>query len=164
MKNKEQLTNISAHLQKCLNIYSNTKPVLTPHFLPCLGEVGVVGIGVDLVDISIFKYLVTSGGSAFLNIVWTAVEQKDASGVLERLAARWAAKEAVMKALGSGLGDVDPLDIEIALGIDGAPEVQLCGSASDVAKKCDVGLVHISMSHEYDVAIAFAVALRIPSG
>ena len=69
----------------------------------------LAGIGVDLVDVGMFEELLVSGGAAFLDIGWTEGEQRDAEGSPERLAARWAAKEAVMKALGRGLGEVDPL-------------------------------------------------------
>ena len=123
----------------------------------------VVGVGVDLVNVGVLGDLVMSGGAGFLNAGWTATEQRDAAGVSERLATRWAAKEAVMKALGRGLGDVDPLDIEIALGISGEPEVRLRSSASEAAETRGVGVVRVSMSHEYGLAVAFAVAVTAPA-
>ena len=119
---------------------------------------GVAGIGVDLVDVGMFGELLESGGSAFLDTGWTEGEQRDAGGSPERLAARWATKEAVMKALGRGLGDVDPLDIEVVHGISGAPEARLHGSAAEAAEQAGAGLVHVSMSHEQGWAVAFAVA------
>lgn len=119
----------------------------------------VAGVGVDLVDVAILEDLLTSGQDVMLDTAWTGIEQQDADGVPERLAARWAAKEAVMKALGRGLGDVDPLDIEVVRGNGGAPEVRLRGSAAEVADQSGVVSVHVSMSHEQGWAVGFAVAV-----
>ena len=69
-----------------------------------------------------------------------------------------------MKALGRGLGDIDPLDIEIALGINGEPDVRLRNSASEMAEMRGIGIVRVSMSHEHGLAIAFAMAECIPAG
>ena len=119
---------------------------------------GVTGIGVDIVDIAILQGLLTTGGEAFVDAAWTEVEQRDAADTPERLAARWAAKEAVMKALGRGLGDVDPLDVEVVRAISGALEVRLRDSAAEAAQQADVGSVHVSMSHEQGWAVGFAIA------
>ena len=91
---------------------------------------------------------------------WTENEQLDAEGVSEHLAARWAAKEAVMKVLGWGLGDIDPLDIEVARMSSGVPEVQLRGSAAETAKRTDTENIRVSISHEQGWAVALAVATR----
>lgn len=119
---------------------------------------GVSGVGVDLVNVEAVEVLLASGQSAFLNMGWTDVEQQDAGGAPERLAARWAAKEAVMKSLKRGIGDVDPLDIEVTNRVDGAPVVRLCGNAARAAEQAGVETIHISMSHEEGWAVAFAVA------
>lgn len=118
----------------------------------------VSGVGVDLVDVKALEALLACGRSGFLNMGWTDVEQRDAGSNPERLAARWAAKEAVMKALKRGLGDVDPLDIEVATHSRGAPVVRLRGSAARAAEQAGVETIHISMSHEDGWAVAFAVA------
>ena len=119
----------------------------------------IAGIGVDLVDVEVMEGLLTSGKQPFLDTGWTDTEQRDTDGESEGLAARWAAKEAVMKALERGLGDVDPLDIEITCGSSGAPEVQLRDSAAKAADLAGVERLHVSMSHEQGWAVAFAVAL-----
>ena len=119
---------------------------------------GVAGIGVDLVDVGVMEGLLTSGQQPFLDTGWTDGEQRDTEGEPDRLAARWAAKEAVMKALERGLGDVDPLDIEITRGSNGAPVVLLRDSAAEAAELAGVERVHVSMSHEQGWAVAFAVA------
>lgn len=121
---------------------------------------GVIGVGVDLVDVESFARLLRSGGDAFISTAWTELEQQDAERSIERLAARWAAKEAVMKALGRALGDVDPLDVEIARVSTGALEVRLHHSASIAAERVGAGCLHVSISHEQGWAIAFAVSTR----
>ena len=118
----------------------------------------VVGIGVDLVNVGMLEELLASGSSAFLDTCWTDAEQRDAENSPERLASRWAAKEAVMKALRRGLGDVDPLDIEVTHCINGAPTVRLQRSAAEAAEQAGAGKLHVSMSHEQGWAVAFAVA------
>lgn len=123
---------------------------------------GITGIGVDLVDVGVMQGLMASGQKPFLDTGWTNSEQRDTEGEPERLAARWAAKEAVMKALGRGLGDVDPLDIEITRGSNGAPVVLLRDSAAEAAELAGVERVHVSMSHEQGWAVAFAVAVPRP--
>lgn len=120
---------------------------------------GIAGIGVDLVDVGVMKGLMESGQKPFLDTGWTSGERRETEGEPERLAARWAAKEAVMKALGRGLGDVDPLDIEITRGSNGAPVVLLRDRAAEAAELAGVERVHISMSHEQGWAVAFAVAV-----
>lgn len=120
---------------------------------------GIAGIGVDLVDVGVMRGLMASGQKPFLDTGWTTGEQRETEGEPERLAARWAAKEAVMKALGRGLGDVDPLDIEITRGSNGAPVVLLLDSAAEAAELAGVERVHVSMSHEQGWAVAFAVAV-----
>lgn len=120
----------------------------------------VAGVGVDLVSVDTLERMLASSPTPFLDTAWTTVEQQDAAGDPERLAARWAAKEAVMKALGRGLGDVDPLDVEILHNHDGAPVVRLRGSAAQAAERAEVETVHVSMSHDEGWAVAFAVGSR----
>ena len=116
------------------------------------------GVGVDLVDVGMVQELLNSGGSAFLNTGWNETEQRDASGSPERLAGRWAVKEAVMKALGRGLGDIDPLHIEVVTESSGAPGVRLRDSAATAAQQAGVETVKVSMAHEQGWAVGFAVA------
>lgn len=119
------------------------------------------GAGVDLVELSAFTCLHDAGGSAFLDNGWSSGEQLDAQGSVERLAARWAAKEAVMKALRCGIGDVDPLDIEILVEPGGAPHVVLHRNALDAATALGVRQWHVSLCHEEGWAAAIAIADRL---
>ncbi|MDE0375638.1 MAG: holo-ACP synthase [bacterium] len=122
---------------------------------------GILGVGVDLVHVKTLQRLLESDQGAFVDNYWTARETEDAEGIVERLAARWAAKEAVMKALGRGLGDVDPVDVEITRVTTGALRVRLHRSASAAAEGVGAGCVHVSVSHEQGWAIAFAVSTYI---
>ena len=117
-----------------------------------------VGVGIDVVETGPVGELISAGGPAFVDSAWSATEQRDAEGSVERLAARWAAKEAVMKALRCGLGDLGPLDIEIHIGPDGAPDVVLHGNARRTAAAQGLHSWHISMCHEQGWAVAIAVA------
>jgi len=121
------------------------------------------GAGIDLVDLASFTNLCETGGQAFLANGWTNAEQHDSHGSLERLAARWAAKEAVMKALRCGLGDLDPLDIEIRTEPGGAPRVVLHGNALAAAAALGVARWHVSLCHEDGWAAALAIAERSPA-
>lgn len=116
------------------------------------------GIGIDVVDTEPLRELIAAGGAVFVDSAWSATEQHDAEGSIERLATRWAAKEAVMKALRCGLGDIGPLDIEIRTGDDGAPDVVLHGNARDAAISRGLHRWHISMCHEQGWAVAIAIA------
>lgn len=118
----------------------------------------IAGAGVDLVELSAFTSLHSTGGSAFLDNAWSPAEQRDAEGSVERLATRWAAKEAVMKALRCGIGDMDPLDVEILSEPDGAPRVVLHRNARDAATALGVCRWHVSLCHEDGWAAAIAIA------
>lgn len=116
-----------------------------------------VGVGVDLVSIHQLAAMLATGGAAFRELCWTADELVHCGSSTPRLAVRWAAKEAAMKALGRGIGDIDPTDIEVT-GLEGhRPTLRLHGSALAVAQEKQVDLA-LSMSHEDDLAVAFVVA------
>lgn len=122
------------------------------------GHDGVVGIGIDLVSVPRMDRLVSEGGPAFLDRGWTQSELAEADGDPERLATRWAAKEAVMKCLGLGISDLDPQDIEITSAESAAPSVALRGPAAERAQSLGVSKLCVSASHECGWAAAIAVA------
>ena len=126
-------------------------------------ELPTAGAGIDLVNLASVTALHETGGAAFLENGWTDAEQSDAQGSLERLAARWAAKEAVMKALRCGLGDLDPLDIEVLTEPGGAPGVVLHRNALAAAAALGIVRWHVSLCHEDGWAAALAVAERSPA-
>lgn len=120
----------------------------------------VAGIGLDVVNVAFFTELATDGGQPFIDDYWTATEQTDSHNEPERLAGRWAAKEAVMKCLGSGVGDIDPIDIEIITLASGAPTVTLRNSAAEIARRQEITGCLVSITHEDGWAAAVAVAKR----
>ena len=127
----------------------------------------VVGIGVDAVDVARFRQLLARR-PGFAARFFTATEQADAHRApdpTESLAARFAAKEAVMKALGTGLGGFALTEVEVRRGTGqgataGAPSLVLHGSAAALAARCQAGRFHLSLTHTAEVAVAFVVAER----
>lgn len=123
-----------------------------------MGEVR--GIGVDAVDVPRFRsLLVRRPGVA--ERIFTDAERAYAAAAAEpaqRLAARFAAKEAALKALGVGLGAADFREVEVVHGDDGAPSLALAGRAADLARQRGVDRMHLSLSHTDAIAIANVVA------
>lgn len=120
----------------------------------------VRGIGVDVVDIARFASVLARRPEVRTRI-FRAAELEDlaqAADPVPSLAARFAAREAVMKALGVGLGAVDFHDVWVRRGRSGAPELQVEGRAASLAEERGVQRWHCSLSHSDLVAIAFVVA------
>ena len=130
-----------------------------------MGGAGIVGVGVDAVNVERFRR-VLERRPRFAGRCFTEGEQRDAghgAGRAQSLAARFAAKEAVMKALGTGIGGFALTDVEVrrTAGTDAtrnAPYVVLGGTAAELAGARGAGRIHLSMTHTDDVAIAFVVA------
>lgn len=122
--------------------------------------VGVLlGVGVDMVDTGQLAEMIESSGSSFMDLCWTPSEQAYCAGSIPRLAARWAAKEATMKALGHGIGEIDPIDIEV-VSIEGEPPtLQLHRSAQAIALERWISHLAVSLTHEGTFAVAFVVAM-----
>ena len=121
----------------------------------------IAGIGVDIVDIARIQALLDRYRDRFLRRVYTEAEISYAmSGVnkAERLAGRFAVKEAVMKALGTGksLG-ILWRDVETVRGRFGRPEVRLHGQAVKWAKMRGTAAVHVSITHDGGKAVAFVI-------
>jgi len=102
-------------------------------------------------------------GERFLNRVFTAAEQayaKANKNGMEKLAGRFAAKEAILKLMGTGWrGKIAWTDIEIVNNPAGQPEVTLCGEVKRIAEKLGIKHISISITHTANFAIASAVAL-----
>src|SRR5262249_14315403 len=118
------------------------------------------GVGLDMVDVTLLSDLLSDGGQDFVDAYWTVTEQADSRNQPEHLAGRWAAKEAVMKCLEAGVGDVDPIDIEIVTLPSGAPRVVLRGRPAAIADDRGVDEWHVSITHEAGWAAAIAIAHR----
>jgi holo-[acyl-carrier protein] synthase len=119
--------------------------------------VATVGIGVDIVDVARFA-LALERHPTLLTRLFTDQERSDANSRPERLAARFAAKEAVLKTLESGIGAAPWRSIEIHREASGAPSVRLHGAAQELAVRRGVGELHLSLSHTQQTAAAFVVA------
>jgi holo-[acyl-carrier protein] synthase len=121
----------------------------------------VVGVGVDLCDIDrIRRTLARTPG--FADRVFTEAEQDYCHrrhDPAERFAARFAAKEAVLKALGAGLGACPLRDIEVTRAGSGAPGLALHGGAATLAADRGVAAWHISLTHTATMAEAVVIAL-----
>ncbi|HYH48902.1 MAG TPA: holo-ACP synthase [Acidimicrobiia bacterium] len=122
----------------------------------------VVGVGIDAVDVERFR-TVLARRQGFADRVFTAAERAEASGrsdPVPGLAARFAAKEAVMKSLSVGLGAFDFADVEVVRGDGGAPALTVAGRAAQLAEQRGVGGWHVSLTHTATMAMAIAVAHR----
>jgi holo-[acyl-carrier protein] synthase len=121
----------------------------------------IIGIGTDHVEIDEFKPRVENSSGKFVERVFTDSEVAYAKGTddfVQRLAARFAAKEAVLKALGTGWTDeVEWRDIEIVNNKLGRPEAVLRGKTAKFAAGVNVRRVLVSMSHTRHLATAQVV-------
>ncbi len=123
----------------------------------------IIGHGVDLVEIARIERMLEDHGDRFVERCFTSGERAyaDASPAVrgERYAARFAAKEAVLKALGTGLRDgIEWVDIDVVRDAAGAPSVALTGRAVEVARARGIEAWAISLSHAGGMAMASVVA------
>jgi len=114
--------------------------------------------GVDVLEIERLRMAVERFGDRFLKRVFTPIELNENLGKIESLAVRFAAKEATAKALGTGIGEVSWLEIEILRGNNLEPVLVLHGKAHQLAKKLHLSQWAISLSHTRSLAVAFVVA------
>jgi holo-[acyl-carrier protein] synthase len=124
------------------------------------GEGAVRGIGVDAVDIARFRKVVARR-PALLTRLFTDDERAFAEGCRDpgpRLAVRFAAKEAVLKALGVGVGAAGFREVEVRRAGNGAPHLALRGRAASLAARRGVERWHLSLTHTDTVAVASVVA------
>jgi holo-[acyl-carrier protein] synthase len=117
-----------------------------------------VRTGCDLQRIDDVADAIRDFGDRYLDRVYTSAEKAAGRvGGPASLAARFAAKEAVLKVIGTGDG-VDPREVEITQE-DGRPVVRLSGTAATLAARAQLGPIDVSLSHSGDHALAVAVAL-----
>lgn len=124
-----------------------------------LGE--EIHAGVDQVELEEFRRILTAGGDEFLGTVFTDDERTYCAGSLERLASRFAAKEAAAKVLGTGLRGISPREIEVVSAANGRPRLQLHDRAHDRAQALGLTSMSVSLTHTATSALAFVVALGI---
>lgn len=122
----------------------------------------ILGIGTDIVEVS--RVARSIGSEAFLARVYTRGEREYADargrGRAASYAARWAGKEAVLKALGTGLREGELREIEILPDALGAPEVRLYGRFKEIFEARGVEKIWLSLSHSKEYATAQCVLER----
>jgi holo-[acyl-carrier protein] synthase len=114
-------------------------------------------IGVDMIETERVAQSIARFGDRFLARVYTERELTYCHGRVSSLAARWAAKEATAKALGTGIGDVSWQEIEIISQANQQPAIQLHGAAAALAEQLGLSGFAVSLSHTKDYAVAFVV-------
>ena len=114
-------------------------------------------VGVDLIEVDRVAQALARHGQRFLERVFTRDELAYCAGRAPELAARFAAKEATAKALGTGIGQVAWQEIEVVRAPTGAPGLRLHGAARALAEERGLGAPLLSISHTREHAIAFVV-------
>lgn len=121
----------------------------------------VLGIGIDIVETARIRGIIERHGAHFLERVFTAEERRYCGGMKDPspfYAARFAAKEAVAKAFGTGIGaEISWLDIEVQRASTGKPSILLRGSGAELSCRMGVSEVLITLSHSEHYAIAQAM-------
>ncbi|MHC4518474.1 MAG: holo-ACP synthase [Planctomycetota bacterium] len=123
----------------------------------------IIAHGIDLVDFPRIEQMIERHGDRFVNRVFTAAEQAYARAnrnTIEKYAGRFAAKEAILKLVGTGWrGKIKWTDIEVINDSVGRPEVNLSGEVKRIAEGLHIKQISISITHTANFAIASAVAL-----
>ena len=118
----------------------------------------IIAHGIDLVDCPRIEQMVERHGDRFVNRVFTAAEQVYARGTvstIEKYAGRFAAKEAVLKLIGTGWrGKIKWTDIEVTNDAAGRPEVTVTGEVKRIAEELKITHISISITHTANFAIA----------
>ncbi len=127
----------------------------------------IVGIGTDIVECLRIGRMIEQHGELFLTRVFTEREIRYCQGrrhSTEHFAGRWAAKEAVLKCLGTGWRrGIAWTDIEVRNELSGQPRVHVCGAAKDQAEQLRIADILLSISHCRAYATAYALAVREPA-
>jgi len=123
----------------------------------------VLAHGIDLVDFKQIERLMQRHGRRFVERIFTPGEQAYADSnknPIEKLAGRFAAKEAILKLIGTGWrGKISWRDIEITNNKLGQPIVRICGEVERVAGRLGIDQISVSITHTSNFAIASAVAV-----
>ncbi len=117
-------------------------------------------VGVDLIDIDRIATVLGTYPQRFRRRVLTEREDRYCGSKIERVAGRWAAKEAISKVLGLGVRGVGWREIEVLPNRAGQPQVLLHGRAAERAAWLGLEELSVSISHERHMAVAVALAHR----
>jgi len=115
--------------------------------------------GIDIVEIERFFRLKPAILKRFIQRVLTCAEQAEVGGSMEKLAGKFAAKEAAAKALGCGIGEMKWVDIEILSDVNGRPEIRFHNVAENIITRLRVIHKSVSISHTQSQAIAMVILL-----
>ena len=122
----------------------------------------IIGIGVDLISVERVQKAMERSGERFKNRVFTAAEQAYCDAMkmkYQHYAARFAAKEAVMKSFGIGWSKgVAWTDIEVINLASGQPTIKLHGKLAEIGEEKKASAIHVTISHQSGYAIATAIA------
>jgi len=128
----------------------------------------IFGIGTDLVEVERIKNELASHGEKFIDMLFTESERTyctraENTGIQAQcFAARFAAKEAFLKALGSGLrGGLKWKDVEVINNELGKPELRMQNTAQEICENAGINSVHVSLSHTKESAIAVVILEKI---
>jgi holo-[acyl-carrier protein] synthase len=122
--------------------------------------VSIVGLGLDVVELSRVARLLERHGQRFIERICAPQELEPRKGeaLVQHLGGLFAAKEATLKALGTGWAQgLGFRDVEVSRGSRGAPSARLHGAAAARGQQLGVQRIHLSISHERDYAAAVAV-------
>jgi holo-[acyl-carrier protein] synthase len=126
----------------------------------------IVGIGCDIVECLRIGRMIEEHGELFLTRVYTEREIRYCQSrkhATEHFAARWAAKEAILKCLGTGWRKgIAWTDVEVRNDFNGRPMVYMCGAAKDISEQLGIADIHLTLSHCRAYATAYAIAVRTP--
>lgn len=125
---------------------------------------GLVTTGIDVIEIARIQRTLDDFGDRFLRRVYTDYERERYRDRVPELAARFAAKEATSKALGTGIRGVRWREMEVVSNRRGKPILVLHGQAAERAARLGLFAFDVSLTHSRTEAIAFVVALRRPAG
>ena len=124
-----------------------------------------IAIGIDIIEVGRIRKVFEKHGERFLQRVYTEREVWQCRGKATRLAGRFAAKEAISKALGTGLHGVAWREMEIVQLRSGRPTVTLHGNAKQRAELLGLSAFDVSIADlaEFSIAVAVAVQTSLPS-
>ncbi|MGN6545615.1 MAG: holo-ACP synthase [Aureliella sp.] len=123
----------------------------------------IYGIGTDITECVRIAQMIDKHGELFLTRVYTQQEIAYCSArrsAIQHYAGRWAAKEAVLKSIGTGWSrGIHWTDIEVVNAVGGKPSIVIGGAARQICEQRGIGEVLISISHSRNYAIAYATAI-----
>jgi holo-[acyl-carrier protein] synthase len=122
-------------------------------------QAGLVAVGIDVIEIGRIGRALTDFGERFLRRVYTERERERYQDRVPELAARFAAKEATSKALGTGIRGIRWREMEILANRRGKPVLVLHGGAAERAARLGLVAFDVSLTHSRTEAMAFVVAL-----